>query len=168
MKRSAIIVLCLCVAAGAFAAGSGGASSGGGSASGGGGSQGRDTVMKGPSAMDLYNQGYAAWNKSKWSEAARYFQNAIAVKSDYAEAYSMLGYCTRKLGDLTKAVGYYETALKLKPNFPEAREYFGETYLELGNLAKAVQQYIWLEKAGSRNAKELLEKISDYVNSAQG
>jgi len=156
------------MAAAAFAAGSGAASTGSGSASGGGGDKGSQSAMKGPSAMDLYNQGYAAWNKGKWSDAAQYFQNAIAVKSDYAEAYNMLGFCTRKLGDLTKAIGYYETALKLKPNFPEAREYFGEAYLEQGNLAKAVQQYIWLQKAGSKNAKELLEKISDYVNSAQG
>jgi tetratricopeptide (TPR) repeat protein len=164
MKRNIVIALCLCIAAAAFAAGSGAASTGGGSSSGGSSNPGAQTAMKGPSAMDLYNQGYAAWKQGKWSDAAKYFQNAISVKSDYAEAYSMLGFCTRKLGDATKAIGYYETALKLKPNFPEAREYFGEAYLQQGNLAKAVQQYIWLEKAGSKNAKELLEKISDYVS----
>ena len=114
--------------------------------------------------MDVYNQGYIAWKKGQYKDAAGFFQMAITMKSDYAEAYNMLGFCTRKTGDLPKAIGYYETALKLKPNFPEAREYFGEAYLEQGNLAKAVQQYIWLEKANSKNAKELLEKISDYVN----
>ena len=118
-----------------------------------------------PSATDVYNQGYALWNQGKYSAAAPYFQQAISMKSDYAEAYNMLGFCTRKMGDLTKAIGYYETALKLKPNFPEAREYFGEAYLENGNLAKAVQQYVWLVKAHNKNADELLEKISDYVNS---
>ena len=118
-----------------------------------------------PSASDVYNQGYALWMQGKYADAAPYFSKAISMKSDYAEAYNMLGFCTRKTGDLAKAIGYYETALKLKPNFPEAREYFGEAYLEQGKLAKAVQQYIWLEKAGSKNAKELLEKISDYVDS---
>jgi tetratricopeptide (TPR) repeat protein len=68
------------------------------------------------------------------------------------------------MGDVSKAFTYYETALKLKPNFPEAREYYGEAYLQQGNLAKAVQQYIILEKAGSKNARELLEKIDDFVN----
>ena len=54
--------------------------------------------------------------------------------------------------------------MKLKPNFPEAREYFGETWLKQGNLAKAVQQYVILHKERSKNADELLEKISDYVD----
>ena len=163
MKRSLIVLLCLCVAAAAFASGSGGGSSSGGSAGSG------STTLKGPSPLDLYNQGYAMWKQQRWADAAQYFQNAISMKSDYAEAYNMLGYCTRKLGDLPKAFGYYETALKLKPNFPEAREYFGEAYLESGNLARAVQQYVWLQKRHDKNADELLEKISDYVDaSAKG
>ena len=118
-----------------------------------------------PTATDVYNKGYALWKKADYSGAAPYFQQAISMKSDYAEAYNMLGFCTRKMGDLPKAIGYYETALKLKPNFPEAREYFGEAYLEQGNLAAAVQQYVWLHKTRNSNADELLEKISDYVNS---
>ena len=161
MKRGLIVLFCLLMATAAFAAGSSGGSAGGSSSSGSG-----STMMKGPSPLDVYNQGYAMWKQQRWSDAAQYFQNAIAMKSDYAEAYNMLGFCTRKLGDLPKAIGYYETALKLKPNFPEAREYFGEAYLESGNLAKAVQQYVWLQKRSDKNAAELLEKISDYVDAA--
>jgi Tfp pilus assembly protein PilF len=156
MKRIIVILLSLCVAAAAFAAGSGG---GGGSSGGGGG-----VSKSAPTSVDVYNTGYDLWKHEKYQEAAQYFSKAISMNGNYAEAYNMLGFCTRKLGDLTKAIGYYETALKLKPNFPEAREYFGETWLQQGNLAKAVQQYIILQKAGSRNAAELLEKISDYVN----
>jgi tetratricopeptide (TPR) repeat protein len=162
MKRSIVIlvlfVASLGMATAVFAAGSsgGGSSSSSGSASNG---------SSGQSPVDIYNQGYIAWKKGNFKDAAGFFTMAINAKSDYAEAYNMLGYCTRKLGDLTKAIGYYETALKLKPNFPEAREYFGEAYLEQGNLTKAVQQYVWLVKARSKNADELLDKISDYVNS---
>jgi tetratricopeptide (TPR) repeat protein len=68
------------------------------------------------------------------------------------------------MGNVAGAFAYYEKALKLKPNFPEAREYYGEAYLEQGDLAKAVQQYIILQKAGSKNASELLEKIDTFVN----
>ncbi len=165
MKRSLIILLCLGIAAAAFAAGSsGGGTMGTGPSSPGAGAN----AMRGPSPLDVYNQGYAMWKQEKWADAARYFQNAISMKSDYAEAYNMLGFCTRKLGDLTKAIGYYETALKLKPNFPEAREYFGEAYLENGDLTKAVQQYVWLQKRHDKNADELLDKISDYVNAKAG
>jgi tetratricopeptide (TPR) repeat protein len=165
MKRSIVILVSLFVSLGmaatAFAAGSGSSSSGSSSGS----SNSSAAMTRQPTAVDVYNQGYALWNQAKYADAAKFFQQAISMKSDYAEAYNMLGFCTRKTGDLTKAIGYYETALKLKPNFPEAREYFGEAYLEQGNLAKAVQQYIWLEKANNKNAKELLDKISDYVNS---
>jgi tetratricopeptide (TPR) repeat protein len=159
MKRNILILVSLCIAAAAFAAGS----SGGGGGGGGGGSSSASKPSQ-PTAVDSYNAGYTLWNQGKYQQAAQYFSTAISMKSDYADAYNMLGFCTRKMGDLPKAIGYYETALKLKPNFPEAREYFGEAWLQQGNLAKAVQQYIILQKANSKNAAELLEKISDYVN----
>ena len=108
--------------------------------------------------------GYNASDQGHFDEAIQDFNTAISLKSDYAEAYNMLGYCTRRMGDVSKSFGYYDTALKLKPNFPEAREYLGEAWLQEGNLAKAVQQYIILQKAGNKNAKVLLDKISDFVN----
>ena len=160
MKRIFLVFVSLCIASAAFAAGS----DGGGGGGGGGGGMASSSKPSQPTAVDVYNTGYALWKQQKYDQAAQYFSNAISMKSDYAEAYNMLGYCTRKLGDLPNAIGYYETALKLKPNFPEAREYFGEAYLQEGNLAKAVQQYIVLQKAHNKNADELLDKISDYVN----
>jgi tetratricopeptide (TPR) repeat protein len=157
MRRYIVILVSLFIAAAVFAAGSSG---------GGGGSTGAKSTSAPaqPTAVDKYNAGYALWNKGKYADAAPYFAEAISMKSDYAEAYNMLGFCTRMAGDLPKAIGYYETALKLKPNFPEAREYYGETWLKQGNLPKAVQQYIILNKMHSKNANELLEKISDYVD----
>jgi tetratricopeptide (TPR) repeat protein len=146
MKRKIMIVVSfiasLGLASAAFAAGSGGGGGGGGSTAS---STGTRSAPQQLTAIDVYNQGYALWNQGKYSAAAPYFQQAISMKGDYAEAYNMLGFCTRKMGDLTKAIGYYETALKLKPNVPEAREYFGEAYLEMGDLTRAVQQYVWLE-----------------------
>jgi Flp pilus assembly protein TadD len=156
MKRIVIFILSVFLAGTVFAAGSGG---GGGGASSGSGSKPSPT-----SALDFYNIGYAASQSGNYSEAITNFQKAISLKSDYAEAYNMLGFSTRKMGDVAKAFTYYETALKLKPNFPEAREYYGEAYLQQGNLAKAVQQYIILQKAGNKNAAELLDKIGDFVN----
>ncbi len=165
MKRFMVLVLSLVLAG--FLAGSlyaAGSSGGGGGSTGGGGSMSGNRGAGQQSALDLYNQGYTLANAGKFQEAATYFQKAIAVKTNYAEAYNMLGYCTRKLGDVQGAFTYYDKALQLKPNFPEAREYYGEAYLQEGNLAKAVQQYIILEKAGNKNARELLDKIDDYVN----
>jgi tetratricopeptide (TPR) repeat protein len=70
----------------------------------------------------------------------------------------------QKKGGIKKSFEYYDVALKLKPNFREAREYLGEAYLQDGILAKAVQQYIMLQKTGAKNARVLLDSISDFVN----
>ena len=158
MRRSISLgtVLFLLMAGALFASGSSGGSASSGSSSGGSGST--------TTALDWYNTGYAAANAGKYGDAITDFNNAIALKADYAEAYNMLGYCTRKMGDVAKAFTYYDKALKLKPNFPEAREYYGEAYLQEGNLAKAVQQYIILVKSNSKNASELLDQIDAYVN----
>lgn len=155
------ILVSIFVAAAVFGSGYGGSGNGGGGGMGSGPSSSTPAQL---TAYDKFNAGYALWNKGKYAEAAPYFQEAIDMKSDYAEAYNMLGFCTRMAGDLPKAISLYETALKLKPNFPEAREYYGETWLKQGNLAKAVQQYVILHKARSRSADDLLEKISEYVD----
>ena len=156
MKRSVLIMFSLFAAVAAFAAGGGG---------GYGRMSGTGSVPANPTtAQDWYNVGYNASDKGQFDEAIQDFKTAVSLKSDYAEAYNMLGYCSRRMGDVKMSFDYYDTALKLKPNFPEAREYLGEAYLQDGNLAKAVQQYIILQKTDDKNAKMLLNSISDFVN----
>jgi tetratricopeptide (TPR) repeat protein len=162
MRRLTIILFSLVAAGGVFASGSSGGTSTSSSTS----------VSTAPTtALDWYNTGYAAATAGKYQDGANAFQKAIALKADYAEAYNMLGFCTRKLGNAKQAIAYYEKALSLKPAFPEAREYYGEAYLQIGNLAKAVQQYVALVRtgaSGAKNATELLDQISDYVNKNAG
>ena len=160
-KSTIFIILGLFSAGLVFASGSSGGSSG----SSGAGSSGAPMSAAAPkTALDWYNRGYDAAQAQRYQEGVTDFNKAIALKADYAEAYNMLGFCTRKLGNVPQAMTYYDTALRLKPNFPEAREYYGEAYLQQGNLAKAVQQYVILYKAGSKNAAELLDSIALYVN----
>jgi tetratricopeptide (TPR) repeat protein len=52
----------------------------------------------------------------------------------------LVGYSTRKLGDLDKGLEYYHKALALDPNYLLAREYLGEGYLQKGDLAQAKGQ----------------------------
>jgi Flp pilus assembly protein TadD len=158
MIRRLVVVLACMVSTGlVFASGTSSGSSGGT-----GGQSGASGMA--PTAIDLYNTGYAAAQAKQYDQAVAAFTKAISLKSDYAEAYNMLGFSTRKMGNVAKALTYYETALKLKPNFPEAREYYGEAFLQQGNLAKAVKQFIILEKAKSKNADELLDQIDLFVN----
>ena len=161
MTRRLMIAFLIIVFPAALLIASGSSGGSGGSS---GGTSMSTAVSKSPTALDWYNRGYAASTAKNYSEAAADFTNAIALKSDYAEAFNMLGFSTRKMGDATKALTYYETALRLKPDFPEAREYYGEAFLQLGNLVKAVQQYVILQKEGSKNAAELLDQIAIFVN----
>jgi tetratricopeptide (TPR) repeat protein len=156
MRRTAVLLFSLTAAGAAFASGGEGGHMGGGV-----GESGPSSTPV--SAQDWYNAGYSKTDAGRYDEAVSDFKTAISLRSDYAEAYNMLGFCTRKLGNVDEAFTYYDKALQLKPNFPEAREYYGEAYLQQGNLAKAMQQYIILEKAGSKQARELLKKIEDFV-----
>jgi tetratricopeptide (TPR) repeat protein len=151
MKRIAVFFLSLFLAGTLYAVGSGG---GGGSMA----------PAKVKSAQDWYDAGFAASQAESYREAIRYFQRAVSLNRDYAEAYNMLGFCLRKLGKVKEALSRYEKALKLKPDFPEAREYYGEAHLQNGNLAGALEQYRILEQSGSEEAQELLAKIEEYKN----
>lgn len=152
--KTFLSVLMMTLAAGVFAAGSGSGGGGGGS----GGGSGRSP------AVSAYDEGYRLSQAGQYESAVVSFKKAVSLNPNYAEAYNMLGFCTRKLGNTADAFAYYDKALALKPNFPEAREYYGEAYLQAGDLAKAVQQYVILQKAGSKYAKDLFEDIDAYVN----
>ena len=47
---------------------------------------------------------------------------------------TMIGYATRKLGDVDSGLAYYQQALTIDPNNADAREYLGEAYAESGRL----------------------------------
>jgi tetratricopeptide (TPR) repeat protein len=158
-----VSVLLMMMAVSAFGAGS---SSGGGSggSGGSGGGSGMGSSRNPVTATQWYDNGYQLSQSAKYDDAIVSFKKAIALNANYAEAYNMLGFCTRKLGNTADAFTFYDKALALKPNFPEAREYYGEAYLQAGDLTKAIQQYVILEKAGSKYAKDLFEDIDAYVN----
>jgi tetratricopeptide (TPR) repeat protein len=53
---------------------------------------------------------------------------------------NLIGYSTRKLGDVDKGIDYYHQALAIDPNYTKARQYLGEAYLLKGDVAKAKEQ----------------------------
>jgi tetratricopeptide (TPR) repeat protein len=53
---------------------------------------------------------------------------------------NLIGYSTRKLGDIDKGIDYYRQALAADPNYTKARQYLGEAYLLRGDVGKAKQQ----------------------------
>jgi tetratricopeptide (TPR) repeat protein len=53
---------------------------------------------------------------------------------------NLIGYSTRKLGDVDKGIDYYRRALAIDPNYTKARQYLGEAYLLKDDVAKAKEQ----------------------------
>ena len=53
---------------------------------------------------------------------------------------NLIGYSTRKLGDVDKGIDYYHRALAIDPNYTKARQYLGEAYPLKDDVAKAKEQ----------------------------
>ena len=67
-----------------------------------------------------YNLGVTLQELSQLDEAVKCYEQALAIKLDYAEAHNNLGNALRDLGKLNDAVASYHKALALKPDYIEA------------------------------------------------
>ena len=103
--------------------------------------------------------------EKKYRKVLDRVQDAVALDSTYAEAWNLVGYASRKLGDYDKSFAAYQRCLTLKPDFAAAREYLGEAYLEKGELDKSREQLAWLVKANpeSEESKALNAAITAYA-----
>jgi tetratricopeptide (TPR) repeat protein len=64
---------------------------------------------------------------------------------------NLIGYSTRKLGDVDKGIDYYHKALAIDPNYTKARQYLGEAYLLKDDVAKAKEQLMEIaDRCGGR------------------
>lgn len=131
-------------------------------------------------AEDLYAKGYAEAQegkqlkkdgkagdaKKKFGKAIKKFEGAVQRDPAYYEAWNMVGYCSRNLGDLKRAFSAYEKCLSIKPDYAEAHEYRGEAYLQSGDLAKAKVELAWLRANDSDEADELAEKVDEAAKKA--
>jgi tetratricopeptide (TPR) repeat protein len=84
---------------------------------------------------ELYQAAYWASRNGDYAKAQAFLRAAPA--QDDPRILNLMGFTTRKLGDVETALGYYAKALALNPDFTVAREYRGEAYLQKGDLASA-------------------------------
>jgi tetratricopeptide (TPR) repeat protein len=139
-------------------------------------------------AIDAYNSGYALIQKAEHAEslaslassadarqaeeqtARRSYEAALekfaeAVKFDASmhEAFTYIGYASRKLGRYEDSIEAYERALALYPDYPYAIEYQGEAFLALGQLDRARMSYLRLYALHPRQAAKLLRAMQAWV-----
>jgi len=147
-----------------------------------------DAVMK---ARLNYNVGYEGWQKAQQLEleggklqgakardnaeavkaglraAREHFRTAVAADPSLKEAWNMLGYTSRRLGDYEESFQAYDKALALQPNYPEAIEYRAELFLLTGRLPQVKEAYASLQKSSPSYAGVLKASMKDFIRSRQ-
>ncbi len=93
----------------------------------------------------------------RYEGAIPLLERVVAADKENADAFNLLGYSHRQLGNTDVALGHYETALKLQPRHRGANEYLGELYLALGDLEKAEERLAVLDGACFFGCKEYTE-----------
>ncbi len=96
----------------------------------------------------------------RYRRALERSRNAVALDTTYHEAWNLVGFTSRKLGDYPGSFAAYRTALRLKPDFALAHEYYGEGLLETGDLPGAEQQLAALRASGT---PELIAELEGAI-----
>jgi len=84
--------------------------------------------------------------------AIKNYEDAIAIKPDYAKAHFNLAGSLHDLGQMDAAVQSYEKTIEIEPNYAEAHNNLGNVFQELEQGDAAVQSY-----------KKALEIKPDYI-----
>ncbi len=92
-----------------------------------------DTVAGAPA----YAEAQAAIAAENYAAALPILTRLTADEPQNADAWNLLGFSNRKLGDLAAAGKAYAKALEINPGHLGALEYQGEMYLELGQTDQA-------------------------------
>lgn len=94
-----------------------------------------DTPAADPAA-DLI-QARAAIDAGDYAAAIGTLTALVQTSPDNADALNLLGYASRKSGDLEGAARWYDAALTADPDHLGALEYQGELFIMLGDIAAA-------------------------------
>ena len=100
-----------------------------------------------------------------FTAARERFRAAAAANPAMKEAWNLIGYTSRKLGDYEASLTAYDTALKLAPEYPEAIEYRAELFLLTGRFEDVKSAYAWLLNAQPSYAQVLKTSMQEWVAS---
>ena len=93
-------------------------------------------------AKEALNKGIELTQKGKFDEAILEYNKAIAIKPNYAEAYSKRGNAYSGKGNSEQAISDYTKAIEVDPKFAPAYNNRGHTYLTKGNFDQATSDLI--------------------------
>ncbi len=101
------------------------------------------TVMLGyDDDIDLMLQiGRAQFREGLVDGALTFFERAVAIADDSAEAAACVGYAQHRLGNEPEAITALERSLALEPDFGEARVYLANIYYDRGDNEAALAEF---------------------------
>ena len=114
-------------------------------------------------SMPAFASQYNETSKARLRTARENFRKAVEADPEMKEAWNMLGFTSRKLGDYQESLSAYEKALALSPNYPEAIEYRAELFLLTGRLAETKDSYATLLKMDAAYAATLKTAMQDFL-----
>ncbi|RZL94633.1 MAG: tetratricopeptide repeat protein, partial [Variovorax sp.] len=121
-----------------------------------------------------FRAGQAAVKAEQWPEAVTRLNVAIKTDPRNADAWNLLGFSYRHMGDMDNSFKHYEKALELNPRHRDAHEYVGEAYLQVGQLEgaekhlKALDRLCWLPCEQYTDLKEKVEAYKRQAHATQG
>ena len=75
--------------------------------------------------------------KARYGKAVKQLRKAVKKDKKNADAWNLLGFASRKMGDLETSADAYAKALALEPEHKGALEYQGELFITQGTIDKA-------------------------------
>jgi tetratricopeptide (TPR) repeat protein len=91
------------------------------------------------------------------------FEEVVKIDPSRKEAWNLVGYTARRLGDYDASLAAYEKALALQPDYPEAIEYRGEAFLALNRVDDAKAAYLTLFASARGHADLLMQAMQRWV-----
>jgi tetratricopeptide (TPR) repeat protein len=125
-----------------------------------------------------YNIGFEAFEKAQaadklapgskaalqgFRDARVLFEKTVTADPRAREAWNLVGYTSRRLGEYDRSLAAYEKALAIEPNYPEAIEYRAEAYLALKRLEEVKKSYTELNVMSPPHADILMESMRGWV-----
>jgi len=106
-------------------------------------------------AQSLYSQGLGILSRDDYSRAVTFFEKAVDIDPNYAEAWYQAGFCYGMLGRHTEALKSSRQASKLRPDWAETFINIGASSFALGQYKDALEAYRQASKLDSDNADVL-------------
>ena len=95
-----------------------------------------------PTAILIWNiLGAVRSQIGMFDKAIEAYKTTIALKPDYAEAYSNMGVALRNQGKLDEAIDAYQKAISLRPNDADTYFNLGIVLKDQGKFAEAIEAY---------------------------